>query len=285
MNQTDISTHYKTLNLSENASNEEVSSAFKKLAFKYHPDKNRERIEWATAEMARINIAYSSIVSHRFTFPDKNRETVYAEKTGSEKKQEFYREREHNRKKYDHPDLLIDRFTKIRESVNDALYKFFQYNLNNLMRRDAVSNTAIYNDIVKVLRKNFHQIKTMKERTDDKEILEHLEIFSELIFNFYRAAECLNVIDSYKNSSDVDAYRMYKSGDDILHASQKEIFFDRHNRGKFRHEFALTGLVKAERIFEKALFSYPESSWKIETSIKKEYNMSLIKYVNLFFSE
>ncbi len=59
-----------------NIKTEEINSAFKKLAFKYHPDKNRSRIEWATQAMSQINIAYSSVLSYRFKnnekIPEKN---------------------------------------------------------------------------------------------------------------------------------------------------------------------------------------------------------------------
>ena len=280
MNRIEILNHYKTLNVSANSSTEEINSAFKKLAFKYHPDKNRGRIEWATEAMSRINIAYSSIISYRF----KNNEII-SEPPVKKKPEEPRKETQPRKKQYENIDTLIERFSKIRETVNDALYKFFQYNLNNLLRRENASNSRIYSDIVKVLKKSYHQCLSLIELTDDPELKEHFELFSEMLFNFYRAGECLNVIDSYANTRDVEAYRMYKSGDDILHASQKEIFFDRHNRGFFKQEFALSGLIRADRIFEKTLISYPESSWRIETSIKKEYNNSLMKYINLFFNE
>jgi hypothetical protein len=230
--------------------------------------------------MSKINIAYSAILSYRF----KNSE-ITPNKNEAVKPEEKRREREPERKQYENVNTLIDRFSKIRETVNDALYKFFQYNLYNLLMRESGPNLKIYNDIVRVLKKSYHQTKAMLELTDDSELKDHFEIFCELLFNFYRAGECLNVIDSYANRMDVDAYRMYKSGDDALQLSQREIFFDRHNRGFFKQEYALTGLVRALRIFEKTLDSYPASSWRIETAIKKDYNNTLIKYVNLFFNE
>jgi hypothetical protein len=280
MNQTEISNQYKILNISEDSSTEEINSAFKKLAFKYHPDKNRNRIEWATEAMSRINIAYSSIISYRF----KNNGKISNE-PGKTKQKQPVKETNTEQKRYESIDILIERFSKIRESSNDVLYKFFQYNLYHLLNRESTTNARIDNDIVKILKKNYHQTKFLFELTDDAELIHHFEIFTELLFNFYRASECLNVIDSYANRMDVDAYRMYKTGDDELHLSEKEIFFDRHNRGFFKLEYAITGLVRAERIFEKTLISYPGSSWRIETLIKKDYNHSLIKYINLFFSE
>ncbi len=46
--------HYKTLGLSMGASSEEVKKAFRSLAKKYHPDRNPDRSQWATAETKRL---------------------------------------------------------------------------------------------------------------------------------------------------------------------------------------------------------------------------------------
>jgi tetratricopeptide (TPR) repeat protein len=46
--------HYKTLGVSKKATSEDVKKAFRKLAKKYHPDRNGHRSEWATAHMKRL---------------------------------------------------------------------------------------------------------------------------------------------------------------------------------------------------------------------------------------
>ncbi|HPD05917.1 MAG TPA: J domain-containing protein, partial [Spirochaetota bacterium] len=56
---------YKLLQVSHNASDIEITKAFKKLALLYHPDKNPSNIDWANKAMASINVAYNTIITHR----------------------------------------------------------------------------------------------------------------------------------------------------------------------------------------------------------------------------
>lgn len=55
MNQED---YYKTLGLSENASEEEIKKAYRKLAFQYHPDRNPGNTKQAEQKFKEINEAY-----------------------------------------------------------------------------------------------------------------------------------------------------------------------------------------------------------------------------------
>lgn len=57
--------YYKTLGLTEQATPEEVKKAYRKLALKYHPDRNQTKE--AEEKFKKINEAYSNIVN-----PDKN---------------------------------------------------------------------------------------------------------------------------------------------------------------------------------------------------------------------
>ena len=106
-----------------------------------------------------------------------------------------------------------------------------------------------------------------------------------MIFNFYRASECLNIIDSYNDQNNVNAYRIFKQGDDALHLGHKEIFYDRHNRGSFKKHEAIKSIIFAKSLFEKSIKYFPDSSWFPESDIKLNYVYSLIDYYNLFFEE
>lgn len=68
---------YKILNISENASDEEVRKAYRELAKKYHPDKyaNSPLAEQASEKMKEINAAYEQIIEERKnnTSPDSRR--------------------------------------------------------------------------------------------------------------------------------------------------------------------------------------------------------------------
>ncbi len=51
--------YYKTLNVERSATNEEIKKAFRKLALKYHPDRNPENKDEAEAQFKEINEAYA----------------------------------------------------------------------------------------------------------------------------------------------------------------------------------------------------------------------------------
>ncbi|PKL41241.1 MAG: hypothetical protein CVV44_01000 [Spirochaetae bacterium HGW-Spirochaetae-1] len=280
-----IQSCYKLLDVPENASNEAVAASFKKLAHKYHPDKNRERTEWANEVMTKLNLAYSAIMSHRFQQGMEN-----GKKSDSVQKEETPqkpREKRHTKpgKTRIEEEYLIQSFIRLRENTKESLYKFFQFSLYNLARREMVSNRGTYNNIVHSLRKSYHGIGKLIKQTDDDELLEHFNTFKNMIFNFYRAAECLNIIDSYTSQYEVNAYRSYKRGDDALHLAHKELFFDRHNRGKFDQDKVLPRLAEAELIFQRTILNFPKSGWLVETAIKLEYVQSLKNYIQVFFNE
>jgi curved DNA-binding protein CbpA len=281
---------YRILQIGKASSDEEISRSFKAMAMKYHPDKNPERREWANEQMTVLNTAYSTLMSYRFSqgsaeavqeikkSEEEHRAKVYAEreKRRTEVQNEYLREEER--------EYLIGRFVKAREDAKDVIYRYFQYNLYNFHRREERGNRRIYNDIIVSLRKSYHLIKKYSSLTQDSELLEHFNVFGKMIFDFYRASGCLNIIDSYNNSYEVDAYRMYRKGDEHLHKSEKELFFDRHNRGFFDRRKTIPELLDAENIFRRTIQSYKDSSWAVESSIKLEYVLSLKAYISLFFT-
>lgn len=54
-------TYYSILWVNQDATSEEIKKAYKKLAFKYHPDKNQENPEEATRLMGEVNTAYQTL--------------------------------------------------------------------------------------------------------------------------------------------------------------------------------------------------------------------------------
>lgn len=276
-----IDQYYRFLNVDATASDEALSAAYKKLAFKFHPDKNPHRAEWANQAMTKLNVAYSTIMSCRF------REETPSEKP--EPRADQNRKTAHaDRKPYKNiidAEILTKQFINLRETSKDALYRYFQYSLFNLPMREKVSNRAIFNKVVFSIRKCYHAIRRLKDNTDDSELLEHFDVFTAMLYSFYRASECQNIIDSYNNQTDVEAYRVYRKGDESLHMAHKEIFYDRHNRGHFNKGMAYSCILEAEKIFMSNLRIFPDSTWAVETAIKLEYTQALRKYVELFFSE
>ncbi len=277
----DIDNYYTFLNVSHTASDEQVSAAYKKLAFQFHPDKNPHRTEWANNAMTKLNIAYAAVMSYRF----KDESTIETNNKKSDQRKEPPPAARKPHKDIIGSEILTKQFINLRETAKDALYRYFQYNLFTIPNREKVSNRAVFNKIVFSLRKIYHAIRHLKEETDDSELIEHFDVFSAMMFHFYRASECMSIIDSYNNQYDVESYRIYRKGDDHLNDANKEIFYDRHNRGHFKKEMAYTYIIEAEKIFLANLKIFPDSTWAVETRIKMEYAQSLRKYIELFFSE
>jgi curved DNA-binding protein CbpA len=277
----EIKEYYNILRLTESASDEEVSTAYKRLALKYHPDKNPDRIEWANDAMSSLNLAYATIMSHRFnkSVPEKPAESKKPTKPKTQT-----RPSEPIRDFMD-IDELTNRFINLRETAKDYLYQYFQYSLYRITLRESASNSTLFARIVSVLKKTYHGINDLSSRTHDSETLLHFKVFRAMLFHFYKASECLTINDSYNNTYDIEAYRLYRRGDDVLHKAEMELFFDRHNRGSFKKDLTSSLLRESERQFEGALRLFPKSTWAVEIEIKLEYNRALKGYLELFFTD
>lgn len=287
----DINRCYSILSVTSSSSDEEITRSFRSMAMKYHPDKNPQRREWANEQMAILNTAYSTLMGYRF----KEAEAAVESENRSAMEKAEAAAREAARRKAEQDELrglrdearreyLINRFVQFREEAKDAMYRYFQYSLYNFHRRDEPGNRRIYDGMITSLRKTYHSIKKLSSLTGEKELIEHFSVFSRLIFDFYRASECLNIIDSYNDRYEVDAYRLYRKGEDFLHRAHKELFFDRHNRGYIDRKRIGPDLMDAEQFFRQALRLYGDSSWAVESQIKLDYIQSLKSYINLFFT-
>ena len=275
---------YNLLEINPGATDEEITKAFRRLAVKYHPDKNRDKIEWANNVMARINQAYSIVLSARFE--ESSADQQRAEDEIRRQQQEAQsREIAQQKLKEMLREKYIADFVRVREDTKDYLYRYFQYNLDNFMRREEILNRGTFGEIVRKIRYCYHTLSVLSAKTDDDELLRHFKVFQAMIFSFYKASECLNVLDSYSNVIDVEAYRLYIEGDRYLHLSQKEIFYERHNRGSFRQQESVKNVIRSAYFFRTSLDSYPDSSWNIESKIKLDYAEALLNYINLFFNE
>ncbi len=62
--------YYKNLGLSKGASDNEIKSAYRKLALKYHPDKNKDNPERASENFKKVSEAYDCL-------SDKNKREIY----------------------------------------------------------------------------------------------------------------------------------------------------------------------------------------------------------------
>ncbi len=60
----DLKEYYRILELNMNASKDDIKRAYRRLALKYHPDKNPGRENWASSIFTKINEAYSILIDN-----------------------------------------------------------------------------------------------------------------------------------------------------------------------------------------------------------------------------
>ncbi len=280
----DITQCLKILNVNRNASDAEITAAYRKMAMKYHPDRNRQDPGKAHEAMTLLNTAYSILMSSRFRDPAGTEAPEKKKSGGSGPGQKHEEKVLSPEEKEKQEDLILKKFIRLREAAKEELYKFFQYSLYNLHRRETAAGESMFRRIVLGLRKAYHGIGTLSEMTDDPEFTEHFSVFRQMIFDFYRASECLNINTACSDMTEAGAWRMYRNGEDHLTAAMKELFYERHNRGFMKGEFIAFNVVEAENLFQDTLNLYPASGWTVEAGIKLDFTRSLKRYMTLFFS-
>ncbi|XP_028131070.1 dnaJ homolog subfamily B member 6-like [Diabrotica virgifera virgifera] len=78
-----MSDYYKILKVSKNASTEEIKKAYKKLALKWHPDKNPDNKEEATKKFREISEAYEVLSDSKKRRTYDNYGTINPERTST----------------------------------------------------------------------------------------------------------------------------------------------------------------------------------------------------------
>lgn len=105
--------------ISENSSQQDLVSAYRRLVKRYHPDYNGNRLDWAHRRMTQINEAYSLACAYLDGGTAQGRTAAPGPETGPAAP--------------DRRDLALLR--RALSEVLDGVYTYYQYGLQNVHRR------------------------------------------------------------------------------------------------------------------------------------------------------
>lgn len=109
--------YYKLLEVTQNATNEEIKKAFREQAIKWHPDRNQGTN--TTLRMQEINEAHLilkdkeareryDIEYNKFKQYQENKSRTESEKTKADKEKKNYQEQENSRRQYKYSDYKVE---------------------------------------------------------------------------------------------------------------------------------------------------------------------------------
>lgn len=109
--------YYKLLEITQNATNEEIKNAFREQAIKWHPDRNQGTD--TTLRMQEINEAHLilkdkeareryDIEYNKFKQYQENKSRTEGEKTKVDKEKKNYQEQENLRRQYEYSDYKVE---------------------------------------------------------------------------------------------------------------------------------------------------------------------------------
>jgi curved DNA-binding protein CbpA len=85
--------YYEVLGLKENATQQEIDDAYKKLSRQYHPEKNAANRKEAEAKFHEVNEAYDVLSNHNIrSHYDEINHKPYTDKDADHTFERFYRE-------------------------------------------------------------------------------------------------------------------------------------------------------------------------------------------------
>ena len=121
-----VKNYYKTLGLSSSATNAEIKVAYRRLAKKYHPDKNKSK--QACQLFIEVNEAYAHLTNENSTFQIKSTEKNPPRKRSKYSEEELKKRMEWARK-YAH-------YKKIKE---ERVIELEYYKINNSFRKKIIT--------------------------------------------------------------------------------------------------------------------------------------------------
>jgi len=257
----------RVLGLTESSSLQDLTSTFRKLVKKFHPDLNQDKQEWSNRQMHFLNEAYKS--AHEFLSQPQDTENV----PESEKKEE-YRPPANSRVSFE---KAIPHSLQV---LNEGIGLYYQYGLDNIVLRQEGTRRSRFRSSTRRIKKSFSILKPVAELHLHKTEFHQLEIIVNFIRHFYKSIHIQSIRAADSTSYEMKAYRHYTLGSKLVDSVIKEVMFT-----EFMESYKLGRLTEniklAEAELNSVIIDYPEAICLKDSMIKKELLLSFMDMTDL----
>ncbi|MBI9096900.1 MAG: J domain-containing protein [Spirochaetaceae bacterium] len=257
----------RVLGLTEESSLKDLTSIFRKLVKKYHPDLNQDKQEWSNRQMLYINDAYNSA----YEFLSQPQIEIDVPTIEEEKKQ----------RDYSVGNISFEEGTaQAMKYLHEGICLYYQYGLENIALRQEGTRRTRYRSSIRRIKKSFALLQPIAELHLSKQELDQLEIIVNFIRYFYKSIHIKSIRAEENSSYEMKAFRHYVCGSKLVDSVLKEVMFkefmEPYKRGRLTENIKL-----AEAELNTVLIDYPQALCVRESEIKKGLLLSFLEMTDL----
>ncbi|MBB6480785.1 DnaJ domain-containing protein [Spirochaeta isovalerica] len=263
----------RVLGLSETSTLQDLSTVFRKLVKKYHPDLNRDREEWSTRQMHQLNEAYDAAFTY-LSIPVAERIISSAIKSRPEPQQP-----QHNYRRKRDPQFSRTLETAL-QYMYSAMETYYQYGLDKIALRREGTRRSRYSSVIRKVKKGFQLLKPLAGSPMTAGEEEELEITVNFFRYFYKNIHIFSIRPADSTAYERKAFRHFTHGSDLIDRIIKEIMFidfvEPFRRGRLSENIKL-----AEAELNTIIIDYSEALCLREAEIKKELLYTFLDLTDL----
>ena len=269
----DINAAFTILELSEDATIEEVDLSFRRLLKIYHPDHNLERTTWSHEKTVELNAAHAVAIEFlrdgaaAATIDEATRTSRFdAQPRGYAADDPLYAARNTDPKVDPQYSVALQlRLATEYDRLLDQVFAFYSFGLENVHRRTEGSFRYRYRTIFKILADVLVQFQELRACNGSKIQRRQIQVVHSFAAAFYENLLIKPSNHQIPSGNEYKAYRLYRQGCETLDGAIRSRLFGDQFGGNEQYPTALSTCGRALAL---VVTRYPRTQYTAETLIK-----------------
>lgn len=272
----DIAAAFCVLELSEDATVEDVDLSFRRLLKIYHPDRNSERTAWSHEKTVELNAAH--VIALEYLRNGKNA-AMFDEGSAAEGANGFgappkgyaaddplYAARSDNPEVDPQYSVALQlQLASEYDRLLDQLFAFYSFGLENVHRRTEGSFRYRYRTIFKNLKNVLVRFQELRTCTGSRIQRHQIHVVHAFAAAFYENLLIKPGDHQVPSGNEYKAYRLYRQGSETLDGAIRSRLFGDQFGGDAQYP---TALSTCQRALALVVTRYPRTQYTAETLIK-----------------